>query len=472
MVVSLLLPLLLLSSTVDARNPFRAMFPSMNVSSPVWAVEDVGEPLFLTPYLEAGRVKEAQEASLVRLPEAPHVMSHAGFMTVNAQFDSNMFFWFFPAAYQAAKAPVVIWLQGGPGGSSLFGVFVEHGPFSVTEELGLVDRTTSWSLAHNVIYLDNPVGTGFSFTQDGFAENETAVAEDLFACVTQIFTLFPDLQDNELYVTGESYAGKYVPALSYRIHQANIDLKASMRKINFKGMAIGDGLCDPATMTEYGDFLHGVGLLDSNQRDKFKVQSDLVKDFIAKKDWIKAFEAFDNLLNGDLTGLPSFFTNTTGFHYYFNYLETEEPKDMGYYPAYLELATTRRALHVGNLTYNSGEQVEKHLLSDVMQSVKPWIEELIAAGYKVLLYNGQLDVIIAHPLTQAFIDSLQWPGKAAFDAAPRTQWRVGSQLAGYVKTAGNFSQVLVRNAGHMVPYDQPKWAYDLFTRFTNGKIFY
>jgi len=417
-------------------------------------------------------VKEAQEASKVTLLEAPQVRSHAGFMTVNPQFNSNMFFWFFPAEYQAATAPVVIWLQGGPGGSSLFGLFVEHGPFSVTEKLDLEPRTTSWSLTHNVIYIDNPVGTGFSFTRGGFAENETAVAEDLFSCVTQIFTLFPDLQDNELYVTGESYAGKYVPALSYRIHQANLDLGTNVKKINFQGMAIGDGLCDPATMTEYGDFLFGVGLLDRNQRDKFKVQSDLVKDFISQQEWIKAFEAFDNLLNGDLTGLPSFYTNTTGFHYYFNYLNTEEPKDMEYYPAYLELATTRLALHVGNLTYNSGEEVERHLLSDVMQSVKPWIEELIAAGYKVLIYNGQLDVIIAHPLTQSFIDSLQWPGKAAFDSAPRNQWKVGSQLAGYVKTAGNFSQVLVRNAGHMVPYDQPKWAYDLLSRFTKGKIFY
>ena len=100
-------------------------------------------------------------------------------MTVNAEFDSNMFFWYFPAAYQPHQAPVVLWLQvrsplpsiphlspvtpvptpqGGPGGSSLFGLFVEHGPFAVTEELGLEERSTAWSLTHHMIYIDNPVG--------------------------------------------------------------------------------------------------------------------------------------------------------------------------------------------------------------------------------------------------------------------------------------------------------------------------
>jgi vitellogenic carboxypeptidase-like protein len=72
------------------------------------------------------------------------------------QFLNNLLFQFNPE-----KAPVLLWLQGGPGGSSLFGLFVEHGPFIVRKDfttLGL--RSTSWALTHNVIYIDNPVGTG------------------------------------------------------------------------------------------------------------------------------------------------------------------------------------------------------------------------------------------------------------------------------------------------------------------------
>jgi len=292
---------------------------------------------------------------------------------------------------------------------------------------------------------------------------------DLHSCLTQILKIFPHLQANEFYVTGESYAGKYVPAIAHRIHMANQE--GDTMKINLKGLAIGDGLCDPVSMTGYGNLLHGVGLINSVQKAQFEVLESQARKFIKEEAWVEAFNVFDALLNGDLTGLPSLFTNATGFHYYFNYLNTEEPKDMGYYPAFLELATTRRALHVGNLTYNSGEEVERHLLKDIMQSTKPWIEELMTAGYKVLIYNGQLDVIIGHSLTQAFVDSLQWPARRDFDRAPRTQWHVGPDLAGYSKTAGSFTQLLVRNAGHMVPYDQPKWSFDLINRFTSGKPF-
>ncbi|RWS13909.1 venom serine carboxypeptidase-like protein, partial [Leptotrombidium deliense] len=81
---------------------------------------DCGEPLFLTPLIESGRVKEAKEKSLVRnLSYASEVESYSGFFTVSKQYNSNMFFWFFKS--KSPKAPVVVWLQGGPGGSSLFG---------------------------------------------------------------------------------------------------------------------------------------------------------------------------------------------------------------------------------------------------------------------------------------------------------------------------------------------------------------
>ena len=55
--------------------------------------------------------------------------------------------------------------QGGPGGSSLFGLFIEHGPFSVDANLNLVERNHTWTATHSVLYVDNPVGTGFSFTE-------------------------------------------------------------------------------------------------------------------------------------------------------------------------------------------------------------------------------------------------------------------------------------------------------------------
>jgi len=88
-----------------------------------------------------------------------------------------------------------------------------------------------------------------------------------------------------------------------------------------------------------------------------------------------------------------------------------------------------------------------------------------------MIYNGQMDVIIAWPLTESFITSMKWSGAKAYLNAKRKNWYVDGQLAGWAKKVGNLTQVLVRNAGHMVPYDQPKWAFDLITRFTSGKSF-
>ena len=106
-----------------------------------------------------------------------------------------------------------------------------------------------------MLYIDNPVGTGFSFTDSdaGYANNEDDVARDLYSALDQFFTLFGSYRANDFYVTGESYAGKYVPAISYKIHQENAVAK---RKINLKGLAIGDGLCDPINQLDYGHFLY------------------------------------------------------------------------------------------------------------------------------------------------------------------------------------------------------------------------
>ena len=287
-------------------------------------------------------------------------------------FTTNSFF-----QYNKESAPVLLWLQGGPGGSSMFGLFNEHGPLQITKDLQVLKRHTAWSATHHLVYFDNPVGTGFSYTKldKCFAQNEDNVASDMYNALTQFFQMFPNLKKHDFYVTGESYAGKYVPAIAHHIHVMN-PKNDKAKFINLKGIAIGDGLCDPITMTDYGDFLFSIGLIDELDRKAFKDYAHRQIEAIKKKKWVTAFQIFDDLLNGDLSGHPSYFTNSTGFHYYFNYLVTKDPEDQAYYAKFLQLPQVRKAIHVGNLTFNDGQDVEKHLLSDVMQSVKPLVEDL------------------------------------------------------------------------------------------------
>ncbi|XP_076004674.1 putative serine carboxypeptidase CPVL isoform X2 [Genypterus blacodes] len=436
---------------------------------------DPGSPLFLTPYLERGDIEQARKLSVVgKLPGA-NVESYAGYLTVNKQFNSNLFFWFFPA--HMAKwdgAPVLLWLQGGPGGTSMFGLFVEHGPYVVYKNLTVGFRDFAWTSRYSVLYIDNPVGTGFSFTDDdrGFAQDQDDVGRDLYSALTQFFQMFPEFQSNEFYATGESYAGKYVPAISYYIHKNNPSAKV---KINLKGMAIGDGLCDPEVMLGgYAEFMYQTGMIDELQKQYVIQQTDLGVQLIQAKKWVEAFQVFDSLLNGDLTAYPSFFQNATGCTNYFNYMSCQEPEDQGYFSQFVTLSGVRQSIHVGNLTFHDGSQVEKHLLQDVMKSIKPWLGVLMD-NYRVLMYSGQLDVIVAAPLTERFLPTVNWSGAADFKTAPRFHWKVqptDTEVAGYVRQVKEFYQVIIRGGGHILPYDQPARSFDMIDRFlsTTGWI--
>jgi len=176
----------------------------------------------------------------------------------------------------------------------MFGLFVENGPYKVDKNLNISFNNYSWAQEFSMLYIDNPVGTGFSFTQDkdGLAKNEEDVADDLYEALQQFFTLFSEYRGNDFYVTGESYAGKYIPAIGYKLHTM-----ANHSKINFKGIAIGNGWIDPINMLDIGSLLYQIGLIDENQLKHFyEVQNRTAVD-IAKGNFRDAF-----LINDELMG--------------------------------------------------------------------------------------------------------------------------------------------------------------------------
>ncbi|UJR14733.1 hypothetical protein I4U23_001725 [Adineta vaga] len=453
------------------RGPFRKMFPTREPSI-VTVEDDPGEPLFLTPYLEQGKIEEARRLSSVELTPFKQ-QSFSGYLTVNKQYNSNMFFWFFPAQNgNKPDTPVMLWLQGGPGASSLFALFTEIGPIYIDANENIQLRGVTWNKNYHLLFIDNPVGTGFSFTgnDQGYARSQEDVARDLYSALTQFFQIYTDYAMNPFYVTGESYGGKYVPSITYKIHVENQNPQVKV-KINLKGMSIGDGLTDPVNQYMYGDFLYQIGLIDMTQKAYVDLQTALMRYAIEQQRYIDAFHIFDALLNGDLLNTTSYFYNVTGIKNYFNYLLTDEPQDQGYFIPFVTRADRRKQIHVGNMSYGGqSEIVEKMLLNDVMQSMAWKVAAIANANYSVLIYNGQLDVIIAVPLTMEWVGQLSWIGTDQLRQAERKVWKVADsdpEIAGYVKTANNnrFFLATIRNAGHMVPYDQPRAMLDLLERF-------
>lgn len=443
-----------------------AGFPYVYPRIKLEAKTDAGDPLIITPYLESGNISLAQQLSLVSITDKLGFPSHAGFFTVDKEFNSNQYFWYFPPFSKNESAPVLLWLQGGPGGSSLFGLFAELGPL-LPNENGFSVRKYHWALNYHLIFIDNPVGTGFSFTDNpkGYCTNESCVGKGLYSSMKQFFSLFPNLNDNEFYITGESYAGKYIPALAMEIHKQN---KIGLHPINLKGLAMGNAFCDPVHQLNYGKYLYEHGMLDDTQLETFeKVQAKLVLA-INKNDWETADVLMDKLMDGVLFN-TSYYKSFTGFDDYYNFLKPKSDIDTSAMANLLQNDKVRQSVHVGGQPFNSGEEVQINLAYDILQSMAPIISELLS-HYRILFYNGQLDIIVAYPLTENFLRNLNFTSAEQYKKAPRKIWKVGKDIAGYMKKAGNMTEVLVRNAGHMVPHDQPKWALDLITRFVENKL--
>ncbi|XP_077563809.1 venom serine carboxypeptidase-like [Haemaphysalis longicornis] len=437
-----------------------------------WDGRNQDEALFLTPLILSGQLEEAKALSEVcALPADVEVPSYSGFITVNAEFNSNLFFWFVPSLTDPKNAPVLLWLQGGPGTSSLLGFFVEHGPYSVSSDFTEATfRHMTWTNRYSVLYVDQPVGTGFSFTDDeaGYARNLTDVARDILEFLQQFFTLFDDLAQNEFYITGESYGGKYVPAVGAALHKN----APSMRlKINFRGIAYGNGVTDPVNMLEVGEFAYATGLIDRSAADYMKKVAEESREHIHAGRTELAFHNMNHLLIGYTKTRDSFFKNITGFEYLYNYLQNKVPKDFRTYNHFVTMPAVRRAIHVGQRIFSTTlYAVLSHFFEDFMRSAVPELTIVLDNGYRVLVYSGPLDIAVPTTNTVNFLSKMSWSGAGRWARAPQNQWHSadGQTLYGYKKSVDNLHFVVVRNSGHLVPYDTPQAAFSLITAFVDA----
>ena len=207
-----------------------------------------------------------------------------------------------------------------------------------------------------------------------------------------------------------------------------------------------------------------------------KEKQGKIAELIKNQSWLEAFEEMNGLIDGDL-GAKSMFTNFTGLTYYFNFLNGVEPVEQTYFQKYLEQDKIRDLINVGNRTFSNGSKVENFMKEDVMKSVANELVDVIG-NYKVLLYNGQLDIIVAPVCTEAFLSKLKSENVKTYLKAPKRIWKVNendTEVAGYVKSVfksnqKQFHYVTVRNAGHILPFDKPREALDLLRRFINNRL--
>jgi vitellogenic carboxypeptidase-like protein len=198
---------------------------------------------------------------------------------------------------------------------------------------------------------------------------------------------------------------------------------------------------------------------------------------------LQAYRVWDAFLNGDTTIGGAWFTNVTGLSNYFN-IASDPGQAFNYFEAWVTSPAVRAAIGVGSQPYADGNvAVEVALTADVMYSQRQRVEALLQSTqprYKVLIYNGALDLICGAPLTERYVSVMDWPGAPSFSAARRSVWLdpqfSDGTVSGYVRAAesadaGILMQAVMRGAGHMAPFDQPSRALDLITRFVDGTGF-
>jgi len=157
--------------------------------------------------------------------------------------------------------PLVLWLNGGPGCSSLDGLLYEHGPLLVAPDgKTLVPNPYAWSTVANMLYLEAPAGVGFSYSADkaDYRTGDAQTAVDNLAALHAFFGAFPELKRNEFYVSGESYGGVYVPTLSLAIS------KDATADWNMQGFLVGNGVFEGnITSNSHVPFTYGHGLIST-----------------------------------------------------------------------------------------------------------------------------------------------------------------------------------------------------------------
>jgi carboxypeptidase C (cathepsin A) len=130
--------------------------------------------------------------------------------------DHNLFYWLFKNLDKTGL-PLVLWLNGGPGSSSMFGLFLENGPLRVNKTGATDDDYTiflnpegSWNDVADMLYLDQPIGVGFSYGSPLLTQMQDG-ADEFVNFMLGFYEVHPDYLKVPFYITGESYAGKYIP---------------------------------------------------------------------------------------------------------------------------------------------------------------------------------------------------------------------------------------------------------------------
>ncbi|XP_076264952.1 retinoid-inducible serine carboxypeptidase-like isoform X1 [Rhynchophorus ferrugineus] len=372
---------------------------------------------------------------------------------------AHIFWWlhYTTATTEPTERPLIIWLQGGPGGSSTsYGNFAELGPL----DLDLNPRNTSWVHHANVLFVDNPVGTGFSYVEQNsqFTTTNAQIADDFVAFLQQFYAELPSFKQVPLYIFCESYGGKMTAQIALHLNQA---IEAGKLDINFKGIGLGDSWISPVdSCITWAPYLYQLGVIDTQQYVKLDSQAQTLKALVDDGEWLEATQAWEALESkvtsyGFCIDFYNILTKCEDL-----YFRVRKPGVSDALKSYDEDTImnemVRPALNISQYWGTQSSEVFHYLETDFMKPVTDVVEQLLnETSIKVAVYNGQLDLIVDTVGTVNWVDRLRFKEAEEWQKNTRTIFLINNYYEGYQKKAGNLVFYWVLRAGHMVPSDNP-----------------
>eukprot|EP00262_Sarcandra_glabra_P012839 TRINITY_DN3397_c0_g1_i1.p1 TRINITY_DN3397_c0_g1~~TRINITY_DN3397_c0_g1_i1.p1 ORF type:complete len:498 (-),score=90.95 TRINITY_DN3397_c0_g1_i1:296-1789(-) len=406
---------------------------------------------------------------------------YAGYVTVNKESGRALFYWFFEAVEDPSSKPLVLWLNGGPGCSSIaYGEAEEIGPFHIKADgKTLYLNPYSWNQVANILFVDSPVGVGFSYSnnsQDLLNNGDERTAEDSLEFLKNWFERFPKYKGRDFYLTGESYAGHYVPQLALAIVKSN--KLTGEKSINLKGYMVGNALTD-----DFNDhlgvfqFLWATGLISDETYKLLNVFCDFQSFVHTSSQCDKILDLADEEV-GNIDFYSIYTPPCTGNGSFSNRLlkrlhsvgrigERYDPCTVKHSTVYFNLHEVQKALHVDPAVAPAKWETCSGVVSmnwkDSPRSVLNVYHELIHAGLRIWMFSGDTDAVIPVTSTRYNVDALKLPTVSSWHA-----WYADGQVGGWTQEYKGLTFVTVRGAGHEVPLHRPKEALALFKAFISG----
>ncbi|XP_042052075.1 serine carboxypeptidase-like 45 isoform X1 [Salvia splendens] len=426
--------------------------------------------------------KEADKIASFPGQPAVNFRQYSGYISVDEKQQRLYFYYFVEAESEAASKPLVLWLNGGPGCSSIgAGAFSEHGPFQPSAN-SLVKNHYSWNKVANMLYLESPAGVGFSYsTNQSFYQsvNDDMTARDNLVFLENWFKRFPEFNNREFYISGESYGGHYVPQLGHLILQ-------SKAKINLKGIAIGNPLLEFNTdFNSRAEYLWSHGLIsDATFQDfTFACNYSEIRRQAASGALTPVCRRVIKLVSSEMSHFIDAYDVTLDVCLSSLQLQSLRLNQMQDEPkvnvcvedetiVYLNRKEVQAAFHarLPNATrWSVCSEVLQYNMQDLEIPTIQVVGELVKSSIRVLVYSGDQDSILpligTRTLVNALAKELGLNTTEAYGV-----WFEGGQVGGWTQVYGDFlSFATIRGASHEAPFSQPERSLVLFRSFVEGK---